>query len=115
MKDIFPSRGEIWLADLNPIVGREQSGKRPCLVVSVDSFNHGHAELVIVIPLTSSYKSIPLHVRIEKGETNLDKVSYAKPEDIRSVSRNRLTKRIGIVNHQTLQTVMDRIRVLLDL
>ena len=54
-----PARGEIWLADLNPVHGREQAGRRPCLVVSVNPFNQGPAELVIVLPLTTKDKGIP--------------------------------------------------------
>jgi len=115
MKSGLPSRGEIWLANLSPTAGREQSGTRPCLVVSVDVFNHGPAELIIVVPLTARYKSIPLHVAVQKGEGNLDNQSYAKPEDIRSVSRSRLIKRIGSVSPGTLNEVLDRIRVLLDI
>ena len=46
---ITPSRGEIWMVDLNPARGHEQAGYRPCLVVSVDLFNHGPAELVVVL------------------------------------------------------------------
>jgi mRNA interferase MazF len=42
-----PRRGEIWLADLRPTHGREQAGRRPVLVLSVDSFNSGPADLVI--------------------------------------------------------------------
>ncbi len=115
MKSSLPSRGEIWLANLSPTAGREKSGTRPCLIVSVDVFNHGPAELVIVVPLTSRHKSIPLHVRVQKGEGNLDNLSYAKPEDIRSVSKSRLTRKIGSVNANMLNEVLDRIRILLDI
>ncbi len=45
------SRGEVWLVDLNPLRGREQAGKRPGLVVSVNSFNQGAANLVVVYRL----------------------------------------------------------------
>ena len=48
----LPSRGEIWTADLNPTGGHEQAGKRPVLIVSTDTFNHGAADLLFVLPLT---------------------------------------------------------------
>ncbi len=51
-----PSRGQIWLVDLNPTRGHEQAAKRPCLVVSVDLFNQGASGLAVVLPITSSYK-----------------------------------------------------------
>ncbi len=46
-----PLRGEIWLADLNPTRGHEQSGRRPVIVLSEDLFNNGPADLVIVLPI----------------------------------------------------------------
>ena len=55
-----PSRGEIWFLNLDPTQGREQAGSRPALVViSVDVFNHGPADLVVVLPVTSAAKGIP--------------------------------------------------------
>ncbi len=63
-----PSRGEIWLADLNPICGHEQAGTRPVLVVSTDLFNHGPAGLVFVLPLTRTDRRIPAHIPIAPPE-----------------------------------------------
>lgn len=59
-----PSKGDIWLVDLNPTRGHEQAGKRPCLVVSVDLFNQGASGLVVVLPITSKEKGIPFHVEV---------------------------------------------------
>lgn len=58
----LPSRGEMWMVDLNPTRAHERSGVRPALVVSVDTFNHGPAGLAVVLPVTSRQKGIPLHV-----------------------------------------------------
>ena len=58
-----PARGEVWLADLNPVRGHEQAGRRPVLVVSEDLFNRGPAGLAIVLPMTSTLRGIPSHVR----------------------------------------------------
>ena len=63
-----PLRGEIWLVDLDPTRGREQAGKRPALVVSANAFNKGPADLVVVLPITSKAKGIPLHVRVDPPE-----------------------------------------------
>ena len=49
----YPHRGEIWLADLRPTRGRERAGRRPMLVFTVDFFNAGPADVVVVLPLTS--------------------------------------------------------------
>lgn len=110
-----PLRGEIWLVDLNPVRGHEQGGKRPALVVSVDMFNAGPAELVVVLPLTTKDKSIPLHVRIDPPEGGVKEPSFIKCEDIRAVSTERLTSRLGKVSPRTMALVEDRIRVLLGL
>jgi mRNA interferase MazF len=47
-----PSRGEVWDLNLDPTKGREQAGNRPALILSVNLFNHGAAELVVVVPIT---------------------------------------------------------------
>ena len=48
-----PSRGEIWFLNLDPTRDHEQAGSRPALVISVDTFNHGPADLVVILPVTS--------------------------------------------------------------
>lgn len=109
------SRGEIWLVNLNPTAGREQAGTRPVLVVSVDLFNHSAAELVVAIPITSKAKGIPLHVEITPPEGGLLLKSYAKCEDVRSISTTRLKRKLGKVSSQTIDEVEDRLRILLGL
>jgi len=110
-----PSRGEVWLVDLSPVRGREQAGRRPGLIVSVDAFNRSPAELVVVLPLTSRAKGIPFHVEVRPPEGGLQRPSYIKCEDIRSVSKERLSKHLGRVSRTTMEAVEDRLRILLDL
>jgi len=111
----YPTRGEIWGVDLSPVLGHEQGGHRPALVVSVDTFNVGPAELVVVLPLTSKAKGIPFHVEIQPPEGGVKQVSYVKCEDVRSISRQLLKERWGTVNSTTLLQVEDRLRILLSL
>jgi mRNA interferase MazF len=110
-----PLRGEVWNVNLDPTKGREQRGTRPALVVSHNSFNRGAAELVIVVPLTTTFRGIPLHVRVDPPEGGLKSPSFAKIEDVRSISKERLTKRFGMVSSSTLDQVADRLRIVLDL
>ena len=110
-----PSLGEVWFVALDPTQGREQAGTRPALVVSVDEFNHGPAELALVVPITNREKGIALHVPIEPPEGGWNVRSFAKPEDLRSVSTGRLVKRSGSVAPETLEKVRDRLRILMDL
>ncbi len=110
-----PSRGEVWEVDLSTTRGREQAGRRPALVVSTDRFNHGPAGLVVVLPMTTRPKGIPLHVEVEPREGGVRERSFVKPEDIRSVSTERLGERWGVVSPNTLMAVEARLRVLLEL
>ena len=110
-----PSRGEIWLVTLDPTVGREQSGKRPALVVSDDLFNQSHAELVVVLPITSKSKGIRSHVAVSPPEGGLNVQSYIKCEDVRSVSIQRLERKLGKVTMRILNEVENRLRIILVL
>ena len=110
-----PCRGEVWLTDFDPTRGHEQAGRRPALVVSVNAFNHGPGELVVVVPLTSKDKRRPLHVALAKGEGGLTMDSWAKTEDIRSVSTSRLVARWGAVAPATMVQLEARLRMLLGL
>ncbi len=110
-----PSRGEIWTVNLNPVRGHEQAGSRPGLVVSVDTFNHGPAGLVVIIPITTKEKGIPFHIPINPPEAGVSQKSFIKCEDIRSISMERLSKYIGKVSSGTLKAVEDRIKILLDI
>lgn len=110
-----PSRGEVWEVDLSPVRGHEQGGRRPALIISSDRFNHGPAGLVVLLPVTTVDKRIPLHVAIDPPEGGLRRRSFAKPEDIRSVSRERLAKRVGAVSGRTMREVETHLRVVLEL
>ncbi len=109
------SRGDLCSVELSPVRGREQAGRRPALVVSVDEFNHGPADLVVVVPLTTKDKGIPFHVGIRPPEGGVDRPSYIKCEDVRSVSKERLVEQLGSVDAGTLAQVEDRLRILLGL
>ena len=108
-------RGEIWFADLDPSKGREQGGRRPCLIVSDDRFNRSPADLVIAIPITSKDKRIPSHIEINPPEGGLKVRSFMICEQIRAISTERLIKPLGSVKTSTLNQVEQRLRLLLNL
>lgn len=111
-----PSRGEVWFIDLSePPKGREQAGNRPALVVSVDKFNHGPADLVVVMPISKVAKGIPLHVEINPPEGGVTMRGFIKCEAIRSIAKVRLVRPMGRVSDTTLAAVEDRVKILLDL
>lgn len=108
-----PVRGEIWTVDLNPTRGREQAGRRPCLVISDDIYNQGPAGKHIVIPVTSRDKRIPYHLGVTPPEGGLRLASYLMCDDIRSVSRDRFEERMGAVSSQTLRSIGESLEMLL--
>lgn len=110
-----PLRGEIWFLNLDPTEGREQAGRRPALVISVDAFNQGPADLVVVLPVTSVAKGIPFHVPVLPPEGGVRQASFIKCEDVWPVSRSRLRERWGIAGPRTMAAVEDRLRILMGL
>ena len=110
-----PRRGEVWLVTLAPTVGHEQTGRRPAIVISEDVFNSGPAELVVVLPITSTLRPIPSQVRLSPPDGGLNRESAVLCEAIRSVSRSRLVRRLGPVSTARLRLVEDALRILLSL
>jgi mRNA interferase MazF len=107
-------RGDIWFIDFGDPVGREQSGRRPAVVVSADRLNESRAGVVIVVPCTTTRRGLPSHVEIERGVSGFDEVSYAKCEDVKSVADQRLVTRIGAVDDETLFGIARALKFLLD-
>lgn len=110
-----PRRGEIWLIDFGEPVGREQAGRRPALVVSADPLNDGPAGVVIVVPLTTTPRGLPSHIEIDPHDSGIDSVSYAKCEDVKSLSELRLVARLGTAPPDVLFAIDRALRYLLNL
>lgn len=115
MGGVTPKRGEVWYADLEPVVGREQGGRRPVLIVSEDDFNAGHAELVLATAITSTDRGIRRHVFVQPPEGGLRVPCFIKCEDTCSISKGRLGDRLGEVSETTMAQVEEILRALLDL
>lgn len=111
------NRGEIWLADFEPVRGHEQGRQRPALIISNNEFNNGPAGLVVVVPLTTTERArMPLRVRIDPPDGGVRETSWALCEAVRSISTVRLLGEAwGTVAGRTLSTVEHRVRTLLDL
>lgn len=110
-------RGELYQANLDPASGSEQGGTRPVLIVSRDALNE-NAPIVIVVPITSrenKRRLYPTHVELPAGEGSLSKASVVLCEQVRAVSKNRLTKRIGQVTSQRMSLIEATLMIALDL
>ena len=110
-----PLRGEVWMLNLDPTCGHEQPETRPALILSVDAFNAGPADLVIVLPITNRGKGVRSHVAVQPPEGGLTVTSFIKCEDVRSVAKERLCKRLGDTSADTMSDVEDKLRILLNL
>lgn len=98
-------RGEIYWADLNPIRGREQAGLRPVLVLSHELFNR-RSETAIVMAITSQPQKAGLPVALALPVTLLPKPSWVKISQVRTISIDRLGKRLAVIESETLSNLV---------
>jgi mRNA interferase MazF len=106
---------EIWYAQLNPVKGSEQAGKRPVVVVSGNTMNET-LPVSIVCPLSSSIKEYPGCVRIKANkESGLKSDSEVITFQIRTLAHARLTKKIGTVTVSELRAIMQGLQEILVL
>lgn len=99
-------RGEIYWADLSPVRGREQAGLRPVLVISHDVFN-ARSGTVIALAITSQPQraGFPLTLRLESAR--VPKPSWVKMSQVRTLSTERLGRRLAAVSPEELDRVTD--------
>ena len=105
-------RGEIHISALDPVVGKEISKTRPVVVVSND-MNNQYSGTVTVLPVTSGNldKIYPFEVFLPKGRGNLPKDSKVKADQIRTLDKARLVKRIGKLGDDEIAEIDKAIRV----
>jgi mRNA interferase MazF len=99
-------RGEIYWADLNPVRGREQAGLRPVLILSQDIFNR-RSETVIAMAITSQSQRARFPLTFDLPDGTLPKPSWVKISQVRTISVDRLGKRIGSVSLEDLNRIVD--------
>jgi mRNA interferase MazF len=107
-------RGSVWFVNLDPTMGHEQAKKRPCLVMSANTYNQGPAGLAVILPITSRYREIYWQVAINPPEGGLDKKSYVICDQIRSLSLTRFSQQcVGFVNDHIMEQIEERLMILL--
>lgn len=109
-------RGDIYYANLSPVVGSEQGGHRPVLVIQNDVGNK-YSPTVIVVAITSqiSKAKLPTHVEINAKQFNLDKDSVILLEQMRTIDKRRLKEKITHLSEEIMSKVDEAIRVSLGL
>lgn len=99
-------RGEIRWADLNPVRGRKQAGERPVLVLSHDVFNE-RSGTAIAVALTSHEPRAGYPLTLELGAAKLPKRSWVKISQIRTLSTERIGRRLGRASDEELARILD--------
>ncbi len=99
-------RGDIYYADLSPVVGSEQGGVRPVLIIQNDVGNR-FSPTVIAAAITSqrSKANLPTHILLEAGTTGLAKDSIVLLEQVRTLDKHRLKERMGRVDGRSMSLV----------
>ena len=112
----IPRRGEIYLVALDPAVGHEIQKTRPALVIQNDVSNR-YSPITIVAAITSRFATPPhpREVVIELAESGLPQRSAVVTNQIRSVDRSRVTRRLGKLSAMSMQRVNDALRISLGL
>ena len=108
-------RGETYAVDLGQPVGHEPAFRRPGVVVSVDLLNNGAGGLVVVVPVTTTGYGLRSHVELEPGGSGLDHTSYARCDQLRVVSVQRMSSRWGTVGPDDMLAIDQALRFVLDL
>ena len=109
-------RGEIYLAALDPVVGKEISKTRPVVIISNDK-NNQFSGTVTILPITSQNleKIYPFEVFLAKGSGNLPKDSKAKADQIRTIDKTRVFSQIGRLRANEVAEIEKAIRIHLEL
>ena len=109
-------RGEIYYADLSPVVGSEQGGMRPVLIVQNDVGNR-YSPTVIAAAITSQQNKarLPTHIEIEARTYGLSKNSIVLLDQVRTLDKRRLRERMGCLDEKAMQRVDGAIAISLGL
>ncbi len=99
-------RGDIYYADLSPVVGSEQGGIRPVLIVQNDIGNK-YSPTVIAAAITSQQdkSNLPTHIRVDAVDCGLSKDSIVLLEQVRTLDKTRLRERMGSLNNMSMNMV----------
>lgn len=108
-----PEQGEIYWADPDPTRGSEQAKPRPFAIVSADQLNRSGLGLSLAVPLTPTDFGNALHLAIPSSEGGPREDGFAMPEQLRAISHERLSRRLGSLRPKTLDELLKRCRVLL--
>jgi mRNA interferase MazF len=105
-------RGSVHWADLNPTRGHEQSGRRPVLILSADVFNE-RSGTVIAVALTTQPQRAGFPLTLELGSAQLPKPSWIKVSQIRTLSAQRIGRKLGAASPEEVARVIEGLNEIL--
>jgi mRNA interferase MazF len=114
---LLVQRGDVFRANLNPKEGSEQAGIRPVIVVSRDAINKS-SPVIIIVPCTDAAnkpRMYPSHVRFTAGSCGFTMDTIATCEQIRAISKTRLSDKIGTLTRADLTSIEAAIKIAIDL
>ena len=116
MLDLIVKKGDLFFADLSPVVGSEQGGVRPVLVVQNDVGNK-YSPTIIVAAVTSqtSKAKLPTHVELKATQGGLSKNSVVLLEQLRTIDKQRLKERIGSLDDRQIPVVDEALGISLGI
>jgi len=109
-------RGDIYYADLSPVVGSEQGGVRPVVIVQNDTGNH-YSPTVIAAALTSrqTKSNLPTHIPVDASNYGLEKDSVILTEQVRTLDKKRLAERVGHLDEPVMRKVNSALSISLGI
>lgn len=108
-------RGDIFYADLGPVVGSEQDGIRPVLIIQNDIGNKYSPTIIAVAITTKAKTCIPTHIPIKAGTFGLEKDSIILIEQVRTLDKSRLKEKIGSLDDITMEKVKEALKLSLNI
>ena len=105
-------RGDVYYADLSPVIGSEQGGIRPVLVLQ-NNVGNKYSPTIIVSAITSQVNKskLPTHIEINAADFGLSKDSVVLLEQIRTIDKKRLREKIGHLNEEVMDLVNDALQI----
>ena len=107
-------RGEIYYADLSPVVGSEQGGYRPVIVLQNNKGNR-YSTTVIIAPISSRLTKNPLPTHVMVDCRSLEKKSVVLLEQIRTIDKQRIKEKVGMIDSQVMNLINQAIKTSLDI
>ena len=107
----FPKRRDVWTARLDPTIGSEIKKTRPVVIIS-NNINNQFSSLVSILPVSGKgTKTYPFEVLIPEGSSGLSKPSKIRCQQIRTIDKERLVKKLGVVDKNLIMAIEEALKL----